>query len=178
MQRRIFLLLAVAMIAMVVTAVPAFAGAPVSSYSSSMGFTVSMTTVTETEYEIQLIGHSLDFNTTGVNQTVASQTPLSILNSGARKFDVYVSADAPPSLSGAHVLSFSDSPGMDQVRWTLVQHPGTGLDSSVTDTAATFFGTIDPGDGMALYSTVQMGTGLTYAGQYAWSATVYAVPAT
>ena len=89
---------------------------------------------------------------------------------------MYVSADTLPALMGVYHLAFSDSPGQDQVRWTLTQTPNTGSDTAISESSAANFGTINPGNGMTLYSRVQVGTGLTHPGQYTWSATVYAVP--
>ena len=151
MKRSVLLLLLVAVgITLAVTA-PALAATPPSTnVATSESFTVTL--------------------------DAASQNPLYVSNTGTKAFDVYVSADTVPTYMNMYTLSFSDSPGQDQVRWTLTRTPNAGMDTSVSESYAANFGTINPGDGMTLYSTVQMGTGLTYAGQYTWNATVYAVP--
>jgi spore coat protein U-like protein len=155
---------------------PALATPPSTDYATSETFTSTMDAEDPGTYHISLLG-GLDFGTCAVNQTVPSQNPLHISNDGTETFAVYVSADEVPSLMGAHYLEFSDYPGQDQVRWTLTQSPNTGTDIAINESAAASLGTVNPGDCMTLYSTVQVGTGLTHPGQYTWSATVYAVPA-
>jgi len=154
-------------------AVPALASTP-TTYVNSAGFTVSLDATNANSYQISLMSNSLDFSGAMPSQMVSSQSPLYVYNSGQKNFDVYVSADGVPTLSGMYSLGFSDSPGQDQVRWTLTQWPG--MDMSVTDGWATDFGTLSPSGGMTLYSNLYMGSSLSYAGQYTWTGTVYAVP--
>ena len=176
MKRSVLLLLLVAVgITLAVTA-PALAATPPSTnVATSESFTVTLDAADPGTYQMSLMG-GLDFSTEGVNRSVPSQNPLYVSNTGTKAFDVYVSADTVPTYMNMYTLSFSDSPGQDQVRWTLTRTPNAGMDTSVSESYAANFGTINPGDGMTLYSTVQMGTGLTYAGQYTWNATVYAEP--
>ena len=143
---------------------------------TSNGFTATLNAADVGTYQISLMGNSLDFSTSALNQTAPSQSPLYIYNSGTHAFDVYVGADSTPSYMGMYFLGFSDNPGQDQVRWTLTQSPGTGTDTSVSETYPSYFGMLSAMGSMTLYSNVQMGTGLTYPAQYSWSGTVYAVP--
>jgi len=175
MKRRGPVLLLVVVIALWATT-PALA-APPTTYAGSQGFTVTLNAADVGAYQISLMGSSLDFTVYAPYQSVSSQYPLSIYNSGTRDFDVYVSADTAPSYMGMYWLGFSDSPGQDQVRWTLTQWPGMGMDTSVDDMYASYFGTLYTYSSMTLYSNLQMGSGVSYPGQYTWTGTVYAVPA-
>ena len=158
------------------TAAPALATTPPSTnFATSQTFTVTLDAADPGTYQMSLMG-GLDFSTYAMNQTVSSQNPLYITNTGTRAFDVYVSADTVPAYMNMYFLAFSDSPGQDQVRWTLTQTPNMGMDTSINESYAANFGTLNPGGGMTLFSTVQMGTGLTVPGEYTWSATVYGVP--
>ena len=170
MQRKVLLSLLTLVIVLTMAA-PAMATTPP---ATSQGFTATLDAADAGTYQISLMG-SLDFATYQANQSVSSQSPLSIYNGGTRSFYVYVSADNPPSYMGMYKLWFSDYPGQDQVRWTLT--PQYGPEMSVSDQYATSFGSIDPGNSMTLYSTLYMGSGITYPGQYTWTGTVYAVPA-
>ena len=173
MQRKVLLSLLTLVIVLTMAA-PAMATTPPSTnYATSQGFTATLDAADAGTYQISLMG-SLDFATYQANQSVSSQSPLSIYNGGTRSFYVYVSADNPPSYMGMYKLWFSDYPGQDQVRWTLT--PQYGPEMSVSDQYATSFGSIDPGNSMTLYSTLYMGSGITYPGQYSWTGTVYAVP--
>ncbi len=175
MRRPILFLLSVAAVIALAVTVPALATPPSTDYADSETFTSTMDAEDPGTYHMSLLG-SLDFGTCAVNQTVSSQNPLFISNDGTKAFDVYVSANDVPSLAGAHHLAFSDSPGQDQVRWALTQTPNPGSGTAISESAAANFGSVGPGDGMTLYSTVHVGTGLTHPGEYTWSATVYAVP--
>jgi hypothetical protein len=174
MMRRGSVLLVVLAIALCASA-PALA-APPPTFAGSQGFTVTLNAADVGAYQISLMGSSLDFTVYTPYQSVASQTQLSIYNSGSRNFDVYVSADTAPSYMGWYWLGFSDYPGQDQVRWTLTQWPGMGMDTSVNEMYASYFGTLYTYSSMTLYSNLQMGSGLSYPGQYTWTGTVYAVP--
>jgi hypothetical protein len=174
MSRRVFLLLFLVALALCAAA-PALAAQP-PTYAGSQGFTVTLNAADVGAYQISLMGGTLDFTVYSPYQSAASQTPLSIYNSGTRNFDVYVSADYAPNYMGMYWLGFSDSPGQDQVRWTLTQWPGMGMDTSVNEMYASYFGTLYTYSSMTLYSNLQMGSGLTYPGQYTWTGTVYAVP--
>ena len=174
MKRRILFLL-LALVITLTVAVPALATTP-TTYATSQGFSATLNAADPGTYQISLMANSLDFATSQPYQSVSSQNPLSVYNSGSRAFDVYVSADGAPSYMGMYWLGFSDSPGQDQVRWTLTQWPNMNMDTSISDTYAASFGTISPGNSMTLYSNLYMGSGLTYAGQYSWTGTVYAVP--
>jgi hypothetical protein len=174
MKRRVSILLLALVMAALMTA-PALAATP-TTYAASQGFSATLNAADPGTYQISLSGNSLDFSTNGPNDYVASQYPLSIYNGGNRDFEVYVSADGAPSYMGMYWLGFSDYPGQDQVRWTMTQWPSMGMDTPVCDWYASNFGTLSAGNYMTLYSNLQMGTGLTYPGQYTWSGTVYAVP--
>ena len=174
MRKRILILAVLLVVITLVASVPALASTP-TTYMNSQGFSVTLDAANANSYQISLMGNSLDFTSSGPNQMVSSQSPLYIYNSGTRNFDVYVSADGSPS-NGWYSLSFSDSPGQDQLRWTLTPYSWPGMDTSVTDSWASNFGTLSPSSGMTLYSNLYMGNGLTYDGHYTWSGTVYAVP--
>lgn len=158
------------------TTAPTGTTSAASTTEASQGVTVTMDASDVGTYQISLLGSDLDFTVTGLNQLVESQNPLSIVNSGTASFDVYVSADSPPSSGLEHQLSFSDSPGHNQVRWSLAAEPDAAQAVSVTDTNAAGFGALGPGQSITLYSYLQMGSGLDYPGVYGWHATVYAVP--
>lgn len=176
MRHPILFLLSVAVVITLAVTIPALATPPSTDYATSETFTSTVDAQDTGTYNISLLG-SLDFGTCAANQTVSSQNPLFVSNDGTEAFDVYVSANDVPSLMGAHHLAFSDSPGQDQIRWALTQTPNTGSGTAINESSAANFGTVTPGDGMTLYSSVQVGTGLTHPGEYNWSATVYAVPA-
>jgi hypothetical protein len=173
-QRRL-LFLTLALVLTLVMTVPALASPP-STYVTNQGFSATLNAADVGTYQISLMGNSLDFTTYALNQSVPSQSPLTIYNSGSQDFDVYVSADTAPSYMGMYWLQFSDSPGQDQVRWTLTQWPGMGMDTSVNEMYASSFGNLYPSNAMTLYSDLLMGSGLSYPAWYTWSGTVYAVP--
>ena len=144
--------------------------------AASGGVTVTVDATDVGTYQVSLLGNHLDFSVGAVGQLARSQDPLSIINSGSAPFEVYVSADTPPSSGPGHQLSFSDSPGQDQVCWSLSVTPDVGGGVSVTDTSAAGFGVLRPGGSLTLYSYLRMGSGLGYPGVYTWTGTVYAVP--
>ena len=174
MKRPVAFLLFVLVVVTAAMTVPALATPPSTDYAASETFTSTLNAADSATYHISLTG-GLDFGTCNVNQTVSSQNPLNISNSGTDPFLVYISADTPPSSMGSS-LAFSDSPGQDQVRWSFTGSPGMGTGTSVSDAYAAAFGSLGAGNIMTLYSNLQMGTGLTHPGQYTWTATVYAVP--
>ena len=147
-----------------------------STTGASEGVTVTVDATDVGTYQLSLLGSDLDFTVNAVDQLVRSQDPLSIINTGTAPFDVYVSADAAPASGTEHRLSFSDSPGLDQVRWSLSVTPDAGGSVSVTDSMAAGFGVLEPGGSLTLYSYLRIGSGLSYPGVYRWTGTVYAVP--
>jgi hypothetical protein len=178
MKRRVLLFLLVLVIAIFGISASAVASPP-TTYATSQGFTATLNAASAGTYQISLMGNSLDFTMSGADayQTLGSQSPLSIYNSGTAPFDVYVSADSAPSYMGYYYLGFSDMPGQDQVRWALSPYSSPGMgDTSVTDMYASGFGPLSPYNSMTLYSFLYTGSGVSYPGQYGWSGTVYAVP--
>jgi len=157
-------------------AVPALATPPSGDIAASQSFTSTLEAADSGTYHISLMG-GLDFATCDVGQTISSQNSPYVSNDGTKAFDVYISANTAPSALSQYHLAFSDSPGQDEVRWTLSTTADMGVGKSVDESRAVSFGTLEPGDGMTLYSSVEMGTALTHPGRYTWSATVYAVPA-
>jgi hypothetical protein len=148
-----------------------------SDTAARQGLTVTADAGDVDSYQLSLLGNSLDFVLDSSNAWCRSETPLSIVNNGVRPFEVYISADAPPSNSiGGYPLTFSESPDADQVHWVLSSRPEVEGATSVSDTYAADLGEIAPGGSLTLYSFLSIGSGLTYPGTYTWNATVYAVP--
>ena len=178
MRKRMVFILIAGLLATLAFAAPALASPPTTYYASG-GFTATLDAAGAGTYQISLYGNSIDFTMSGPQayQTLQSQSPLSVYNSGTAAFDMYVSADGSPSYMGMYSLGFSDMPGQDQVRWTLGTNswPGGG-DTSVSDMWATGFGRLYPSNSMTLYSFLYTGSGISYPGQYSWGGTVYAVP--
>jgi hypothetical protein len=147
-----------------------------SDTAASQGLTVTADAGDVDSYQLSLLGNSLDFVLDSSNAWSRSETPLSIVNNGTRPFEVYISADAPPLSMGRYSLTFSESPGADQLHWVLSPRPETDGAISVSDTYAADLGEIAPGGSLTLYSFLSIGSGLTHPGTYTWNATVYAVP--
>ena len=177
MKRRIAIIMILTLVAVLATTVPSLASPP-TTYVTSQGFSATLDAAGAGMYQISLMGNSLDFAMSGPwgCQTLQSQNPLSIYNSGTMQFDVYVSADGAPSYMGMYYLGFSDSPGQDQVRWSLSPYPWMGMDTTVSDMWASNFGGLSPSNSMTLYSFLYTGSGVTYPALYGWTGTVYAVP--
>jgi hypothetical protein len=179
-KKRLVLVVLLTLAAVIAYAAPALASPP-TTYVGSQGFTATLDATNAGNYQISLYGSGYSFATSGSAsyQSLTSPDSLSVYNSGSLPFNVWVSADASP-YDSQHMwgLGFSDSPGQDQVRWTLSPNswPNSGYDQSVTDSWATPFGSVDPGNSTTLYSFLYTGSGFSHATQYGWTGTVYAVP--
>jgi hypothetical protein len=177
MSKRVVLVVLLTLAAVLALAAPAVASPP-TTYATSQGFTATLDAANAGTYQVSLYGNGYYFTTSDSSpyQTLYSQEPMTVYNSGTMPFSLFVSADGPPTWMGMYNLSFSDSPSQDQVRWSLSQSSTPGGDTSITDSWATTFGDLYPTNSMTLYSFLTTGSGFTYPAQYSWTGTVYAVP--
>jgi len=153
---------------------PALATTP-TTYVSSQGISATVVAADADVYQLSLYGsNSLDFGSLQPGQSGPSQNSLVFQNDGNRAFQLLISADYSPTNGWATLPLVDYSPGTDQVMWTL--NGGWG-ELPITDWGLTDFGTLQPGNGVTLSSTLYMGGAISYTGQqYNWTATAYAVP--